>query len=265
VLAMTGENRRRNFTLKVDNLNLPGEVYLPETTRKPSPALCLCHGIPSGQPASSSDTGYPGLAEKFCAAGFISLIFSFRGAGEAQGNLDMLGWTRDLMAAIDYLSGLDEVDKSRLCLLGSSAGAAVSVYVAANDPRVSSLVTFACPSEFSFLTDERQAGATIDHFRSIGVIRDAGFPPSVNEWLAGFSTVSPLRWIEKLSPSPLLLIHGDKDDLVPVEHARKLFERAGEPKKLAIIPGAGHRLRLEHKAVNAALDWLTATAKLTSA
>jgi fermentation-respiration switch protein FrsA (DUF1100 family) len=256
---------KRNFTLKVDNLNLPGEVYFPETTGKPCPALCLCHGIPSGHPGSSDDRGYPGLAERFCTAGFITLIFSFRGAGEAQGNLDMLGWTRDLNAAIDYLASLHEVDKSRLCLLGSSAGAAISVYVAADDPRVSSLVTFACPGEFGFLTDERQARATIDHFRGIGVIRDAGFPPSVNDWLAGFSAVSPLRWIDKISPRPLLLIHGEKDDLVPVEHARKLFEGAGEPKKLVIIPGAGHRLRLEEKAVNTALDWLKATAKLTSA
>jgi uncharacterized protein len=255
---------KRNFTLKVDNLNLPGEVYFPGTTRKPCPALCLCHGIPSGQPSSSDDTGYPGLAERFCAAGFVTLIFSFRGAGEAQGNLDMLGWTRDLKAAIDYLSSLDEVDKSRLCLLGSSAGAAVSVYVAANEPRISSLVTLACPAEFGFLTDKQRAEATIDHFRSIGVIRDADFPPSLDDWLAGFGTVSPLKWIDKISPCPLLLIHGDKDDLVPVEHARKLFEKAGEPKELIIIPGAGHRLRLEHKAVNTALDWLTATAKLTS-
>jgi fermentation-respiration switch protein FrsA (DUF1100 family) len=255
---------KRNFTLKVDNLNLPGEVYFPETTSKPCPALSLCHGIPSGQPGSSDDTGYPGLAEKFCAAGFITLIFSFRGAGKAQGNLDMLGWTRDLKAAIDYLSSMDEVDKSRLCLLGSSAGAAVSVYVAANDPRVSSLVTFACPAEFSFLTDKQRAEATIDHFRSIGVIRDADFPPSLDDWLAGFGAVSPLKWINKISPRPLLLIHGDKDDLVPIEHARRLYEKAGEPKKLVIIPGAGHRLRLEHKAVNAALDWLMATAKLTS-
>ncbi|MGD0353796.1 MAG: alpha/beta fold hydrolase [Dehalococcoidia bacterium] len=256
---------KRNFTLKVDNLNLPGEVYFPETIDKPIPALCLCHGIPSGQPASSDDSGYPGLAEKFCSAGFIALIFNFRGAGQAQGNLDMLGWTRDLMAAIDYLSSLEEVDKSRLCLLGSSAGAAVSVYVAANEPRISSLVTLACPAEFSFLADKQSARATIDHFRSIGVIRDVDFPPSVDKWLDGFKTVSPLRWIDKISPRPLLLIHGDKDDLVPVEHAHKLFEKAGEPKKLLIIPGAGHRLRLEEKAVNTALDWLTATAKLTSA
>jgi len=256
---------KEKLTLTVDNLGLPGEVYLPDTTGRPCPALCLCHGIPSGQPASSGDPGYPGLAEKFCAAGFITLIFSFRGAGEAQGNLDMLGWTRDLRAAIDYLAGLEEVDNSRLCVLGSSAGAAVSVYIAANDPRVSSLITFACPAEFNFLTDKKRAKATIDHFRTIGVIKDTDFPPSEDEWLNGFSTVSPLKWIDKISPRPLLLIHGEKDDLVPVEHARKLFEKAGEPKNLVIIPGAGHRLRLEEKAVNTAFDWLKSTKKLTSA
>ena len=125
-------------------------------------------------------------------------------------------------------------------------------------------ITLACPAEFSFLTDKQRAEATIDHFRSIGVIRDADFPLSIDDWLAGFGTVSPLKWIDKISPRPLLLIHGKKDDLVPVEHARRLYEKAGEPKELVIIPGAGHRLRLEYKAVNAALDWFTTTAKLTA-
>jgi dipeptidyl aminopeptidase/acylaminoacyl peptidase len=259
---MTGENRKRNFTLKVDNINLPGEVYIPENTKGTNPALCLCHGIPSGQPGSSDDTGYPGLAERFCAAGFVTLFFSFRGAGQAQGNLDMLGWTRDLKAAINYLAGLQEVEKSRLYLLGFSGGAAVSVYVAANDPRVSSLVTLACPAEFSFLTDKQRVKATIDHFRSIGVIKDADFPPSVDKLLDGFHTVSPLKWIDKISPRPLLLIHGDKDDLVPVEQAHQLYATAAEPKELVIIPGAGHRLRLEEKAITTALDWLKIKLKM---
>ena len=249
---------KRNLTLTADNLRLPGEVYFPETTKRPCPALCLCHGIPSGQPSSSDDRGYPGLAERFCAAGFITLIFNFRGAGPAEGNLDMIGWTRDLEAAIDYMASLEEVDRSRLCLLGSSGGAAVSVYVAANDPRISSLVTLACPAEFGFLTDKQRARDTIEHFRSIGVIRDKDFPPSVDEWLEGFSTISPLRWIDRISPRPLLLIHGDKDDLVPVEDAHRLYEHAGGPKELVIIPDAGHRLRHEEKAVTAALSWLKA-------
>jgi len=256
--------RKRRISLRVDNLRLIGEVYFPGTTPRPCPAICLCHGIPSGQQPSPGDSGYPGLAQRFCDAGFVTLIFNFRGTGQGQGNLDMLGWTRDLEAAIDYLVSLEEVDKSRLCLLGSSGGAAVSVYVAANDPRVSSLVTFACPAEFDFLTDKQRARATVDHFRSIGVIRDADFPPSVDEWLEGFSTISPLRWIDRISPHPLLLIHGDKDDLVPVEHAHQLYERAGEPKELAIIPSAGHRLRLEEKAITTALNWLKASLTLTS-
>jgi fermentation-respiration switch protein FrsA (DUF1100 family) len=252
---------KKDFTLTVDNLQLPGEVYFPETTKWPCPALCLCHGIPSRQPNSGDDRGYPGLAEKFCAVGFVTLIFNFRGTGKAQGNLDILGWTRDLKAAIDYLASLEEADKSRLCLLGSSAGAAVSVYVAANDLRISSLVTFACPAEFGFMTDKQRARATIDHFRSSGVIRDTDFPPSIDEWLDGFNTVSPLRWIDRISPHSLLLIHGDKDDLVPVEHAYKLYEKAREPKELVILRGAGHRLRLEEKAIATALDWLKAKAK----
>jgi len=255
-LAMTGENMKKNFTLTVDNLQLPGEVYLPENMKLPCPALCLCHGIPSGKPISSDYKGYPRLAERFCTAGFITMIFSFRGAGEAQGNLDMLGWTRDLKAAIDYLASMEEADRSRLHLLGSSGGAAVSVYVTANDPRVSSLITLACPADFGFMADKQRAEATIDHFRSIGVIRDADFPPSEDEWLDGFNKVTPLQCIGRISPRPLLLIHGDKDDLVPVEHAHKLYKKAGEPKDLFIIPGAGHRLRLEEKAIATALEWL---------
>jgi fermentation-respiration switch protein FrsA (DUF1100 family) len=45
---------------------------------------------------------------------------------------------------------------------------------------------------------------------------------------------------------------------VPVEHAYRLYEKAGEPKELVIIPDAGHRLRLEEKAITTALDWLKA-------
>ena len=255
---------KKNITLTVDGLHLAGEVYFPKGTKGGHPALCLCHGIPSGQQHSPGDSGYPGLAQRLCAAGFVTMIFNFRGTGQSQGNLDMLGWTRDLKAAIDFLSNLDGVDKSRLCLLGSSGGAAVSVYVAANDPRVSSVVTLACPADFNFPPVKQPSESLIDHFRSIGVIRDTDFPHSMDEWLEGFSAVSPIRWVDRISPCPLLLIHGDKDEVVAVEHAFRLYEKAGEPKEIAIIPGAGHRLRLEEKAITTALNWLKASLTLTS-
>jgi len=204
------------------------------------------------------------LAQRFADAGFATMIFNFRGAGEAEGNLDMAGWARDLRAAIDYLFSLDTIDKSRLFMAGSSAGAAISVYAAAHDTRIAALVTFACPADFGFLANEQLARSSIDHFRSIGLIKDPGFPPSVDEWLQGFSEVSPIRWVDRISPRPLLLLHGDQDDLVPIEHAHRLLERAREPKQLLVLPGAGHRLRVEEKAIATALEWLRTKAALTS-
>jgi len=258
-LVMTAEwleMQGKNICLKVDGLELAGELYIPSRNR-PHPALCICHGIPD-TPHNPSDRGYALLAQRFCNAGFLTLIFNFRGAGKSQGNLDMLGWSRDLQAAVNFLYNSEEIDKAHLCLLGFSGGAAVSVYAAAHDPRASALVTCACPADFGFLGSGKQAASNIQHFRDIGVIRDKDFPASVEEWLRGFETTSPIRWIDKISPRPLLLVHGDTDEVVPLEHAHKLFQEAKEPKELAIIPGAKHKLRLEETAMAAVLDWLKA-------
>jgi len=253
--------KRQDSTLYVDGLALPSSIFYPNIS--PSPALCLCHGIPAGT-YNPTDEGYSVLAQRFADAGFATMIFNFRGAGEAEGNLDMTGWTRDLRAAIDHLFSSDIIDKSRLYLAGSSAGAAISIFATAHDARIAALVTFACPADFRFLANEQQARSSIDHFRSIGLIKDPGFPPSVEAWLQGFSEVSPIRWVDKISPRPILLLHGEEDDIVPLEHAHRLVEHAGEPKQLLVLQGAGHRLRVEEAAITTALEWLRAKASLTS-
>jgi dipeptidyl aminopeptidase/acylaminoacyl peptidase len=246
----------REIHLKSDGLELVGELHVPSVD-KVYPALCICHGIPAAPP-DPTDKGYALLAQRFCHAGFITLIFNFRGAGRSEGNLDILGWTRDLQAALDFLYNLKEVDKMRFCLLGFSGGAAVSVYTAAHDPRVSSVVICACPADFRSLSQREAPLDTIQRFREIGSIRDKDFPPSIEDWQKGFDIVSPIKWIDKISPRPLLLVHGDADELIPLEHAHRLYQKAGEPKELKIIPGAMHRLRLEEEAMACVLDWLKA-------
>jgi fermentation-respiration switch protein FrsA (DUF1100 family) len=188
------------------------------------------------------------------------LIFNFRGTGASGGNLDILGWTRDLGAVIDYLWVLPEVGRSRLCLLGFSGGAAISIYVASSDNRVSAVAAGACPAEFTSL-DEPQS--LIDHYRSIGAIRDKDFPHSTEEWLNGFKLAKPINYVAAISPRPLLLVHGSKDEVVDVGQARRLYARAGEPKKLVIIDGAGHRLRQNTEAIAVVLEWLGQVNKLT--
>ena len=242
--------------LQSDGLKLAAEVYIPAGDRR-YPGLCICHGIPAN-PHNPRDRGYAELAHKFCAAGFVTLIFNFRGAGKSEGNFDILGWSRDLQAAVDFLCHLERVDKSHICLLGFSGGAAVSVYVAAHDSRISSLVACACPADFSSLSSKEDISSALQRFRDIGIIRDKDFPPSLQEWMKGFETISPIQWIDKISPRPLLLLHGDADEVVPVNHARELYQKAEEPKELRIIPGAIHKLRLEETAMATAVDWLKA-------
>jgi fermentation-respiration switch protein FrsA (DUF1100 family) len=191
------------------------------------------------------------------------LIFNFRGTGGSGGNFDILGWTHDLGAAIDYLWSLPGVGGSGLSLLGFSGGAAVAVYVTAQDKRVSALAACACPAEFdSLVTESGQSLFIIDHFRGIGIIRDKGFPPSTKDWLDGFRQVRPVDYVAQISPRPLLLVHGSQDEVVAVSHAHKLYAQAGEPKQLVIIEGAGHRLRRDERAIAVVTRWLKSQAEV---
>ena len=248
--------------MEVDDLKITGKLYLPGNLTA-YPTVCVCHGIPAKSP-DPNDRGYPLLAERICSEGFTVLIFNFRGTGGSNGNFDILGWTRDLKAAIDYLSTLPEVDMPRLTLLGFSGGAAVSICVASGDKRVSCVVACASPAEFTFFTKSANPSSVIDHFRSIGVIRDRDFPRSAEEWLNGFRLVSPIKYVAEIAPRPLVLVHGSQDETVEVSHAHKLYDKAREPKQIIIVDGAGHRLRQDDKAMAIVIDWLKSHTRVGS-
>jgi alpha/beta superfamily hydrolase len=243
--------------LQVDGINIAGRLDVPGSDI-PYPTVCICHGIPSGT-TDPGDGGYPVLAERLCREGFTTFIFNFRGSRNSGGNFDINGWIRDLQAVIDYLWNQPEVERRQLALLGYSAGAAVSIHVASQDKRIYAIASCACPAELSFIVKDPQQ--LMQYFRNIGIIRDADFPASIEEWLEGFRTVNAIRDISKLAPRPLLLVHGTQDDLVNVDKAHRLYSAAGEPKQLVLIEGAGHRLRREERAVRAVLEWLKLTFK----
>jgi len=243
------------IALQVDGVSIIGQLVLPDEKAQYR-LVCLCHGAPSGSPPEPGDGGYPELAERICREGFAACFFNFRGAGDSGGNMDFLGWTRDLQAVIDYLRGLNNIDNSHFYLVGFSAGAAVSVYVASKDERISGVAACACPAHFGLFNESGSPQSIIDRYRDIGAIRDDDFPPSLEEWFDNLKRVTPLDHVAGIAPRPLLLVHGSQDETVPVEHARSLYEKAGNPKKLVVIDRAGHRLRRDDRAIGAILDWL---------
>lgn len=243
------------FVIDVDGIAITGQQFLPEEDSG-YPAVCLCHGVPSGNPPDPNDGGYPALAEAFCRQKYPVFMFNFRGSGDSGGNFDMPGWTRDLQAVVDYILQLENNRTRGLYLVGFSGGAATSVYVASQDDRVSGVAACACPADFSLFSERGGAQAIVDHYREIGIIRDADFPESAQDWLDSFLPVTPVDHVGEIAPRSLIIIHGSEDDVVPVSHASRMFEKAGEPKELIVIEGAGHRLRQEPEVIKAVLDWL---------
>lgn len=236
----------------MDGVTLAAELYT--SSVEAAPVLIVCHGLPAGNVADPGDPGYPGLARHLQAEGFSALIFNFRGCGQSGGNLDLAAWRRDLAGAVDYVA--NTLRPSRLFTAGFSAGAATSVSVAAQDARIGGVALLACPASFENLRREENVRALLEQCRRVGTIRDPAFPASIKRWVAGFMEANPERWIAMLNPRPVLIVHGDADDVVPVMNAHRLYAKAGEPKELVVLPGLGHRLRQQEKAIAVLIGWL---------
>ena len=250
---------RKDFWLDSGGIPLAAALFTPQGGG-PHPGLVICHGMPAnprpGPRAAAppnEDPDYPALAELCAWEGFATLIFNFRGTGESGGNFHPLGWAQDLEAMLSWLREVPRVDAARIALLGSSLGAAVAIYVAAHHPEVAGLVAFASPA---VMGSRPQPADAVARLRELGVIRDAQFPPSLEAWSQESERLNPVDWVGQVAPRPLLLLHGDADEVVPPRNAYLLFEKAREPKELRLLPGAGHRFRHEEAALRAALEWL---------
>ncbi len=256
--------KEEEIKIQVDNLTLRGRAYWPEDICCPGksrPFLILCHGIPRAGAVSEKnaeseeeDGGYPALARLCASRGMPVFHFNFRGAGESEGDFDLLGWTRDLTAFLDYWEKRGA--ERGFSLWGFSAGAAVSAYVASIDARVQKLLLAACPASFRELFPPEGLDQLILRFRKTGIIHNTAFPSDPEQWLENIYAVEPLECIAFLTPRPLLLVHGTGDELIPFSHAFRLYRRAGQGRQLIILPGAPHQLRREKKAVEICLHWL---------
>lgn len=243
----------RTLAFHADGLVLEGELVLPA---EPTWVLVLAHGIPGGGPPDPSDGGYPGLAREFAARGFGAVWFNFRGCRGAPGEFSMHGWVRDLHAVLDTLASHQDTKGLRRALVASSAGGQAAICVAATRDDVDAVATLAAPASWSFDGLAGDPAELLARFRNIGIIRDPAYPPDRDAWAAEFDTWAAERHVGSIAPRPVLLVHGDADDVVPYPHAERLFDAARAPKELVRIPRGGHQLRRDARALDAVCDWL---------
>jgi hypothetical protein len=165
------------------------------------------------------------------ARGFNVFIFDYRGYGASEGEPSLEGVQLDIDAAMATLLARSDIDKARIVIYGQSLGGALAAYYVAHSPRrdrVRALVLESAFSDYIDIAREKFA----DHWIT--------WPFQWIPYLSVDDRFSPLPAMAKISPIPLLILHGDQDRVVPVHHAHRLYDAALGPKQLWIVPGAGH-------------------------
>ena len=193
-----------------DGLELRGWFFAPAT---PPRAAVLVFNGNAGNRAYRAP-----LAEMLRARGLQVLLMDYRGYGGNSGTPTERGLASDSRAARAYLATRPDVDSERLVYFGESLGAAVAVDLAAEHAPAALVLR----SPFSSMTDIGRY-----HYRFLPVallLRDR------------FTSIEVIGRVR----SPLLVIAGDRDVIVPFEFSRRLYDAAADPKKFVLIAGADH-------------------------
>jgi fermentation-respiration switch protein FrsA (DUF1100 family) len=217
---------------------IAGVLHLPE--KNDPPCVIASHGLLS----SKDSEKYIALGEQLSKEGMAMLRFDFRGIGESEGRLEDDTVSRritDLGAAIDFMLTRPGLGR-RVGLVGSSLGGYISLFKAATDREIRATVIWATPFHLDDLGSKKQ---------------DEDYPPPGDTFFKDL----PRHRLQSVLPkiSSCMVIHGEKDELVPVDQAWEIFQGLSGPKEIHIIDGADHRLtepKHRQRAMDLTLEWL---------
>lgn len=219
-----------------------GMLHVPD--KIPAPAVIFCHGFTGNRIEAHRLFVY--AARELCSKGFTVLRFDFRGCGESEGSYDSITITdevKDLGSAIDFLYNRNEVMKEKIGVIGLSLGGVISILRAAEDDRIRAVCTWSSPG------DLRELESSIKNmFGEVNLNRlllksyiDLPSGDRIGrKFIIDALKHNVLKNVSRISPRPILIVHGTKDQLVPLKHAEKLYENALEPKEKYFIEDSDH-------------------------
>jgi uncharacterized protein len=198
----------RDVVIDTDDGIRLGASYFP--VGSDGPAVLVCHGN-GGDRAGRVD-----LASALNRMGLSVLLFDYRGYGGNPGHPTEEGLATDARAAQAWLASQPGVDK--IVYFGESLGAAVAVGLAIERPPAALVLR----SPFTSLADVAAVHYPWLPVRRLLLDR---YPSTERIGSVGV---------------PVMVIAGDRDDIVPTRLSRRLYDAANEPKRFVLVPGAGH-------------------------
>jgi fermentation-respiration switch protein FrsA (DUF1100 family) len=229
--------KMQKVSFQSEGYKIAGVLHLPD--KENPPCVITSHGLLS----SKDSEKYVALGDKMAGEGMAMLRFDFRGIGESEGSEEDNTISKkiaDLSAAIDFIRSSPGLEK-RIGLMGSSLGGFLSLMKASMDHEIRAVVIWATPLHMDDLGSKKQE-------------EDYPLPPE-----AFFEDLPKHRLLPFLPKvSNCLVIHGEKDELVPMEQALGIFNSLSSPKEIHVIGGADHRLlnpTHRQRAIELTTDW----------
>ncbi|MBR1853746.1 MAG: alpha/beta fold hydrolase [Lachnospiraceae bacterium] len=214
---MCYEYETREVWFKRDELQIYGLLYLPKKAGRLA-AFIICHGFGASYLELEKD------AVMLAKAGYAALLFDFCGGGGMMSDgafteMSIFTEEKDLKAVLAGVKAMEEVDDRQIYLMGESQGGAVAAMVAADcRDAVRGLVllypAFNIPDYVRARLE--QFGDTPEAYRVLGWNVGKVYAEGVGE----YDLYEDARRYDR----PTLIIHGDKDELVPIAYAERAAE-----------------------------------------
>ena len=222
-------------------IRTPTELQLAGVLHQPgwpgSTGLVVCHGMMS----SKDSPKHTGIAARLAERGHMALRFDFSGRGESPGSLMGLTFARQVIECRAAMAELRRIGVSKIALVGSSMGGAVAVLTASVEPVVA-LATMATVGRTDLLPERAVGKAGLEKWKREGSILVQGEP-------VGIALVEDAQRTDVPAAAgkitcPWLLLHGESDEVIPVEDSQILYE-AATGAVLEVVSGADHKFSNE--------------------
>lgn len=261
-------------TIPSEGFNIAGTLTRPKTPASKNPAVVLL----AGSNVTDRDNVVAGvaimsqLAGALADAGYMVLRFDKRGTGQSGGrgeSATISDFANDARVVLRWISNRKDVDSKRIALVGHSEGAAVALVTASRDGKVAAVASIAGPASTGAelnleqqrhaldlakaTPEERQQKVELQKAIQAAVLTGTGWDRIPRQYRSAdtpwfqsylqYDPARPLRDVER----PLLILHGELDQQVPVAHADRLGALAKKVSKskaieVVTVKGVNHLL-----------------------
>ena len=235
-----------------DGLTIAGLLETPDSN--PHSFALFAHCFTCGKDVVSASR----IARALVARGYAVLRFDFTGLGNSDGdfaNSNFSSNVNDLVLAADFLR---MNYRAPSLLIGHSLGGAAVLAAADRIPEAAAVATIATPSDTTHLSDGLIRMAPEIEERGEAEIHLGGRSFCIRkQFIDDLRQQTLLRSVRELGRA-LLVLHSPVDEVVEVEHARRIFETAKYPKSFISLDGADHLLMKDRKDARYVADVLAA-------